>query len=750
MKKFLIILLSFIATVCCFVGCSTTIITQDMIRNERVIEFWHRDPSGHEPETLIKTVPINEGDTFEEIELPTYDGYTFDGWFAYYSSPHTIDKFENGSALPETGGIRVHAYYTPIPFEATFYANGIEYYSEPMSGKVQLNSYLEFMESRFRHNTYEVAQLLSNEDGEHEYQSSYLFLDGFYLDAEHTQPITNNDYASQNINIYVKYDYSPINFASYDNKYIVSRVNDSELQYLNGVLVIPKKDTYGNVVTDISANAFRHNLYIKELVLPEGLSVIEDYAFEESSLEKINIPSSVKYLGTGAFKNCSNLTNAIINTNVDFNVDTLFEGCPNLAYEEYGNAYYHGKYFMGLTSTTVTEVNLKPTCEEIPANAFKNTAIQTFTIPSSVKKIGSNAFENTSITAIVIPSSVEEMGKSAFKNCTLLQNVTINTDVHFEFNNVFENCNSIITEEYGNAYYVGNRFVRALNKDITWAKIKDDCVYIPENAFKDCTKLNRVYVPSSVTRVGKHAFYNVNTHYFACYFEGNSNDITFESGANESILESTQQLTYYYFYTMPKNIKLADNGIAYAYKDLIELTGEDAYGIVIYGYFANDEEVTIDSKYSHEGQQYDVKLIFQHIFLDNDTVKKVTVNACSIIGASAFLNAKALEEVTLTSSGYIQIGLQAFSGCEKLEKVSISTGIMLISKLAFENCNSLQEVKCPTPLKAWSDSASLIDSFDANENIASSLKTDCSNAWLFDAQYDQATVEATLRALGVL
>ena len=181
---------------------------------------------------------------------------------------------------------------------------------------------------------------------------------------------------------------------------------------------------------------------------------------------------------------------------------------------------------------------------------------------------------------------------------------------------------------------------------------------------------------------------------------------------------------------------------------MMDYTGADAYGIVIFGYFANGTDVTIEAKYPYEGKDYNVELIFQHIFLDNDTVKKITVKSTPVIGASAFLNAKAVEEIILPTSGCTQIGMKTFAGCENLKKVTIGTDVTLIAINAFENCNALEEVKCATDLKAWTTAPSLVESFAANTNIAQEIKTTCANCWFFNAAHSEDVVRATLRNMG--
>lgn len=69
-----------------------------------------------------------------------------------------------------------------------------------------------------------------------------------------------------------------------------------EYELKNGVLTIAEG------TTEIYENNFRGNEQIREVRLPDSVKIISDYAFGESiSLEKINIPEGVEYIGECAF-----------------------------------------------------------------------------------------------------------------------------------------------------------------------------------------------------------------------------------------------------------------------------------------------------------------------------------------------------------------------------------------------------------------------------------------------------------------
>ena len=68
-----------------------------------------------------------------------------------------------------------------------------------------------------------------------------------------------------------------------------------------------------NGIKKIANCAFRrcflHNVNI---IIPDSVTTIGDYAFEGSALESITIPDSVTSIGMGAFQNCTNLTSITI------------------------------------------------------------------------------------------------------------------------------------------------------------------------------------------------------------------------------------------------------------------------------------------------------------------------------------------------------------------------------------------------------------------------------------------------------
>ena len=123
---------------------------------------------------------------------------------------------------------------------------------------------------------------------------------------------------------------------------------------------------------------------------------IGDEAFMNCGITSINIPNSVKTIGSNCFAYCISLTSVKI---------------PS-----------------GLTS--------------IGNEAFKFcTELTSITIPSGVKRIGYNTFQNCyDLNSITISNGVNIIGNGAFSSCSALTSITIPNSVTSIEENAFNGC----------------------------------------------------------------------------------------------------------------------------------------------------------------------------------------------------------------------------------------------------------------------------------------------------------------------
>ena len=151
-------------------------------------------------------------------------------------------------------------------------------------------------------------------------------------------------------------------------------------------------------------NLYLNGVLVTNLVIPESVTSIGDYAFRGcSSLTSATIGNGVTSIGDAAFSYCSGLTSVTIGNSVTSIGSFAFQNC-----------------------TSLTSVTIPDSVTGIGNVAFYNcSSLTSITIPDSVTSIGNAAFYwCTSLTSITIPDSVTSIGNYAFYGCTSLTSIT--------------------------------------------------------------------------------------------------------------------------------------------------------------------------------------------------------------------------------------------------------------------------------------------------------------------------------------
>lgn len=147
-------------------------------------------------------------------------------------------------------------------------------------------------------------------------------------------------------------------------------------------------------VTGIAADAFKVKNNVSEVVIPDSILYIGDYAFFGCSyLKKVVMSDSVETLGIGAFDSCVALESVTLSAKIKVIPEFAFRDCAALA-----------------------AVTFSASVEEIGAAAFRDcVAIKELVIPDSVKVIGDCAFYGcTALEKATLPEEIESCGKFVF------------------------------------------------------------------------------------------------------------------------------------------------------------------------------------------------------------------------------------------------------------------------------------------------------------------------------------------------
>lgn len=196
-----------------------------------------------------------------------------------------------------------------------------------------------------------------------------------------------------------------------------------------------------NTVKEIEDYAFLSCIYIKELVLNEGLERIgEEALFNCSWLTELTIPASVQEIGYRALtllQACEKIQVAEGNKTFEVKSDGVNEG--KLLINKVKNSL-HTCLYKGTKDVTVPEG-----IKIIEPYAFLSCRwTAAVKLPSSVDSIGQTAFSDMRISEIEIPEKVRVIPKYSISDCkkltkiTLGKNVTLVEDQAFSGNDMME------------------------------------------------------------------------------------------------------------------------------------------------------------------------------------------------------------------------------------------------------------------------------------------------------------------------
>lgn len=174
--------------------------------------------------------------------------------------------------------------------------------------------------------------------------------------------------------------------------------------------------------------------FLRTVILPEGLQVIEPYAFRYTFVESVTFPQSCIKIGTAAFCD-SHLTEAILSENLEELGD---DDNKNKRYARYYN-------FVFSYCRQLKKVSLGSKLQTINASNFEGcTKLQEVILPECLTDIYDFAFYDCrSLSEIVWPDSLQSIGEYAFTNADGLLAIEFSDGLNSIGEVAFEGCDSL-------------------------------------------------------------------------------------------------------------------------------------------------------------------------------------------------------------------------------------------------------------------------------------------------------------------
>ena len=467
-------------------------------------------------------------------------------------------------------------------------------------------------------------------------------------------------------------------------------INSDVAAKLDSSMIPDKK-----VATVIAANAFKES-YLKEIDL-SGVVFIGNNAFQKCQfITDITIPASVEYVGTGVFDSSGLKTLSVENKMSE--IPSKFCNATKLTKVTFAHPELIsniGSYAFASTPlpepifNSWTNVSGYAPVVEIEDNAFQNCTSFTGTInvADNIYYIGKNAFSGcTGVKSVVFGKTLTHCDQNCFKGCTSIKTITFNNCVESLAGGCFQGCTSLVE-------------VTGIPATVHDWEPEESSVGsgIGDGVFSDCTSLQKIVIPRSLTRISQSMFENCT----------NLTSVTFGNPGETPVTESNEVVKI-----KDKAFKNCEKMTSIVYPKVSRI-GSEAFSKCTSLVTFKVGECTIVGDKALEGctALTDITLLanqyggdeskspdvtnssYGYVFKDCSAAKKITIKTSgnNKLSSGLFSGCSALETVDADLKGVQIIGKECFSGCAKLTKLNFET-LTIIEASGFANCSLLKSI----------------------------------------------------------
>lgn len=296
----------------------------------------------------------------------------------------------------------------------------------------------------------------------------------------------------------------------------------------------------GSQLRTIGSEAFEES-YLQSIILPSSLKSILSLAFKGCNvLESCVLQEGLETIGDGAFNFCPNLASLTVPASVNSIGVNAFISCSNLVLDLNASTSNVGQAaFKHVKQINITDkdVWMRLLAKGIPYQTGNNenywgssttvhyngSVLSDYVIPEGVDTIVAGAFyNNKDVASVTFPNSLKYIGRKAFYGCTNLNGVVFGNGIKEIAEDVFQKCTAIESCDIGDIKNWCEAWLWGANSNplsfagkVTLKGSVLDEITIPANtkrignfSFYNCRRFSDVTIPTSVTSIGKYAFYN--------------------------------------------------------------------------------------------------------------------------------------------------------------------------------------------------------------------------------------------------
>ena len=456
----------------------------------------------------------------------------------------------------------------------------------------------------------------------------------------------------------------------------------------------------GGAIASLGKGVFSGCSEFSQFLLPADVRIVPDELFQGTALTEISL-DGIESIGVSSFEDCKSISALDLPETVKSIGSKGFSGCTGLTEVKVNNTFppscAEDAFASGATAEATLYVPMGYTQAYVSStgwNAFKkfdefSLAVNTgdrFAI-SGIAYIVTGTEEDARTVKVTYQktdgdktetAAIADANKDGYSGAVEVPASIIYQGTEFRVNEIEEQ-----------AFYGAS--------DMTSVVLPAGITLIPPYTFQDCTSLGAVTIPSTVTEIGSNAF---------AYCESLP-EITLPEGLvsignrcfqNSGILSvnipsSLTSLPDYCFYGCP----------------LTSVTMGDRIASIGANCFQNCRQLI--SAVLPSG----IENLPSSVFSNCSSLQSIDIpESVAAIGSSAFAGCASLECIRIPSSlkelshsmlqncsslkeivvppGITALQNQVFSGCSSLEKVTMSPEISLINQSAFANCTKLHTI----------------------------------------------------------